>query len=98
RALAVGAAQGEVLTVHLPRKQRHALVPGGRAGKPMSTEDPQVRADEQARGDPAPVIGRVGGAVLGGPVIVGEPREPRVLHAVALLLSRLRQDALPEAG
>ena len=64
----------------------------------MSTEHPQVRADEQARGDPSPVIGGVGGAVLGGPVIVGEPREPRVFHAVALLVSGRRQDPLPEVG
>ncbi len=64
----------------------------------MSTEGPQVRADEQAGGDPSPVIGGVSGAVLGGPVIVGEPREPRVFHAVALFLSGRRQDPLPEFG
>ncbi len=64
----------------------------------MSVEHPQVRADEQARGDPLPVVGRVGGAVLNGPVIVSEPREPRVFHAVALLVSGRQQDPLPQLG
>jgi hypothetical protein len=97
-ALAVGAAQGEVASVHLTREQRHALVPGGRPGQPISVEYPQVGAGKQARGDPPPVVGGVGGAVFGGPVIVGEPREPRVLHAIALLLGGRRQDPLPEVG
>ena len=48
----------------------------------------QVRAAQQPRGDLVAVVGGVGGAVLDGAVVVGEPDEPGVLHAVALLGGR----------
>jgi hypothetical protein len=69
----------------------------GAAGPASRCEGPQVRANQQPRGDLAPFMGGgVGRAVVDGAGVGDEAHKPSVLHAVAFFVGRGQPHLLAE--
>ena len=81
-----------------PREQRHALVLRGGPVERRDAERREVVGLDQLRHDLEAVEGRVGRVVRRLAVVVGEPDEAGVLHAVRLVRARGEDHPLGERG
>ena len=96
--LAIAAGQHHVLPVNPTREQRHPLVLRGGAAERRDAERREVVGLDQLRHDLETVERRIGRVVRHLAVVVGEPDEAGVLHAVGLVRARGEDHPLGERG